>query len=232
MLLLTLLFLGCGGISPNSEHPAITTVQAYIENSSIGQWDKVMPLLSGQALEETKNNIALIKHHEKILSQKTIINWSTDNLAEVYCDVTKNDDRVAYKFYLGNMGGHWKVYKTSLTDFARPALKAGELSSEAKDTVEKYFALTTSDKRKHDTEYLAGRLLRVSLSSKQIQGVQINTPETSQKVVNINSLGISEDYAIVEVLFEDSGIPGTAIVDLIKVNGKWKITSLELSNIN
>lgn len=231
LCILSSTIIGCSNGSPQ-DHPASKAVEAYIDNSSSGQWDKVIPLLSGQALVETKKNLSLVKHKEEILNKKVNVTWSSDKLAEVYADITKNtpagDDRVAYRFQLRLSEGQWKIYKTSLSDFVRPTMKSSDINPEVKAVIEKYFGLSTSAKRNQDSKYLAGRLLRVSLSAKQVQGSQQNAPDTSQKVISINAVGSSEDYAIVEVLFEGAGVPGTAIVDLLKVNDSWKITQLEI----
>lgn len=235
LCILSTAVIGCSKGSPQ-DHPASRAVEAYIDSTSSGQWDKVIPLLSGQALIETKKNISMVKHKEIILSKKVNVTWSSDQLAEVYADVTKNtpagDDRVAYRFYLRLSEGNWKIYKTSLSDFVRPTLKYGDINPEAKEVIEKYLGLSTTEKRNQDSKYLAGRLLRVSLSTKQVQGSQQNAPDTSQKVISIKPVGYSEDYAIVEVLFEGAGVPGTAIVDLIKVNNSWKITQLEIVQVS
>ena len=213
------------------KHPAIEVVEKHIVYSANNQWDKVIPLLSGTALIETKSNIQKVNNTVEVVDKKTKVIFETDNLVKIYADVTFADNRQAYNFYL-NYNNGWKIHKVELTEFIRPKLTSGELPDEVKTTIKEYFALSTSEKRQQDYRFLAGKLLQASQFAKQIKGIELNAPELSQQVISINPVGVSPDYVISEVLFINKGLPGRAIVELIKVNECWRIVNLDITFVH
>ena len=236
-LCLLIIVSGCNDVSPPEYHHAADKVNAYIEYSSINAWDKVVPLLSGQALIEAERNIPRVNNNNETVTNKLLtVTWQNDAAAEVYADVTTNSlngyNRKAYKFYLVKQDADWKIYRSELSDFMRPNLNYGQLPQEVSETIQEYFNLTTTEKRNQDTKYLAGKLLMISLSSKQIQGSQQIASEDAQRILNITPVGVSDDYVIAKVLYEHNGRPATAMIDLINVMGNWKIVQLDIIELN
>ncbi|MFZ5643865.1 MAG: hypothetical protein ACOY46_09775 [Bacillota bacterium] len=230
------LISGCGVGETDTKEP-LHVVEQYLEVSSNLKWEELDGLLSGEALVDTRKNRGKTISQEKVISKKIALRNVTRNLAEVEADVSKQTsygfDREAYKFSLQKQGGSWKIYLCEYGSYQHGDLRQGPLPAGVDNIVREYIEMPSEKRKTEDVKYLAGRLLKASSAYGKLPQSQENT--SIQVVKNITTLGVSLDYAIVqaeyEIQKEDKSIPAAAIVDLVAVDGKWKIAKLSISKI-
>ncbi len=229
---------GAGGL----EKEVLPVVERYLENAVAGNWPEVYGTLSGEALAEARANSTRVKTVEKIVAKSLKAAPVCRDVAEVSADFTVNSgggfDRLAYTFRLKKSGGRWLIYKTTYGHYHHGELKPGELPPGAAGAIKEYFELPLSEKRRNDQEYLAGKLLRESGKAKLLP-VDPNALKKQEKIVtrveSLECLGVTEGYAVAMVGYQ-SVLDGKvhhmeALVDLIDVNGSWKIAGMDISRI-
>ncbi|MCL6612750.1 MAG: hypothetical protein K6T66_14535 [Peptococcaceae bacterium] len=227
---------GAGGL----EKEVFPVVEKHLENAAAGNWPEVYETLSGEALAETKANSGRVEKKEKIVRKSLKAAPVCRDVAEVSADFTVNSggefDRLAYTFRLKKSGGRWLIYKTAYGHYHRGELRPVELPPGAAGVIKEYFELPLSEKRRNDQKYLAGKLLRESGKAKLLP-VDSNTLKEQEKIVtrveSLECLGLTEGYAVALVNYQ-SVVEGKirhmeALVDLIDVNGNWKICGLDIT---
>ncbi|MCL6479958.1 MAG: hypothetical protein K6T65_16445 [Peptococcaceae bacterium] len=241
-----LLAAGCGpGGGPGAgglEKEVFPVVERYLENAAAGNWPEVYETLSGEALAEVRANSGRVKAAEKIVTKSLKAIPVCKDIAEVSADFTKTAggefDRLAYTFRLKKSGGRWLIYKTAYGEYHHGELKPGKLPPGAVETIKGYMELSFSERRNHDQKYLAGKLLRESGKAKLLP-VDSNTLKEQERIVtrveSLECLGLTEGYAVVLVNYQ-SAIDGKirhmeALVELIDVNGSWKIAGMDVTGI-
>ncbi|ABO49500.1 hypothetical protein Dred_0965 [Desulforamulus reducens MI-1] len=234
LLVIAALFTGC---NKESNQDVVGVVNKYIEYSSALQWEQTEQLLTGEALLETRVNKDKVKIPERVLSKKEEVNYLTNEVATVTLDTTKENDRITYKFYLKKVQDNWLIFKVEYGDYLHDSLKPGHLPKSVEAQLMTYIELSKTEKDKRNSQFLAGPLLRASMKQLTLRGAaaggQSEAP-IKEKVKEIKCLGLTKDYAMVEVLSEvtngenDQGYTMTAIYHLIDVNGIWKICRLDV----
>lgn len=240
-----LLLTGCGvsrsGTVPGEiEKEVFPVVEKYLDSAAAGDWKEVFETLSGEALAEAKANAGRVKTKEKIITKSLKATGVCRDIVEVSADFTKSKgegfDRLAYNFRLKKSGDRWLIYKTAYGEYHHGELKPGKLPPGAAETIKKYFELSLSKRRSHDQKYLAGKLLQESRKAKLLP-VDSKTLEDQERIVtrveSLECLGLSEGYAVVLVNYQlviDGKVQHMeALVDLIDVNGSWKICKIDMA---
>lgn len=233
LLFIALLFPGC---SKDSTQDIVEVIDNYLDCSSKLQWEGVEQLLTGEALLETRVNKDKVKNQEEIFYKKVDVRYLTNKIAIGTADVTKNHDRVAYKFHLIKENSHWLIYKVEYGDYLHDELKPGQLPQGVEDQIKTYIELPKAEKDKRNRQFLAGPLLQASMKQLAFQGVagekrEITIAETFKE---IKCLGLSKDYVLVKVESEVSDGGGnknysiSAVYHLVDVNGIWKICRMDV----
>lgn len=231
-----LMLSGCNDAKTGLADPA-RVAETYINASAALKWDVVDGLLCGEALVDARKNRAKVARPEEIIATKTKAIFITGEIAEVKADVSKKTsygaDREAYSFSLQKQGDSWKIYNCEYGDYQHGELKQGPLPAGVDQAVREYIELPAAKKQESAARYLAGRLLKISAA----RGIlpQVPEGEVKQAVKNITCLGAADDYAIVQADYditrEEKIHPATAIIDLVAVEGAWKIVKLNISKI-
>ncbi|MTI80034.1 MAG: hypothetical protein FH758_03975 [Firmicutes bacterium] len=242
VFLLAMLLTGCNNntpLPPKKDNGPINVVNKYIRSSSQGDWDMVLTLLAGEALQQTRANKDQVKNTQQIISTDINTGLQTDNFAIVnsqvistknYGDLTYNDI-ASYKFRLKKNTGQWFIYKVEGQRVKPPLLhNNGAIPRAAKKKLSEYIKLPLVQKREKDYQYLAGQALQDSLEYKG------NTPKEQPKtnVLDIDLLGSSDNYLILKATYsvEIAGykpVTMTAIVDMVDLAGEWKIIRLDIA---
>lgn len=245
-----IIILGCvvlTGCSTNSksgltgiEKEVFPVVERYLENSSAGNWKEVFETLSGEALAETRANSGRVKTAEKIVSKTLKLNPVCQDVAEVSADFTKayggGVDRLAYNFRLKKHEGGWLIYMTTYGEYQHDELKSGQLPLEAATVIKTYIELPYSHKRTDHYKYLSGKLLQDSQKAKLLPvDSKTNKEQENIKTVvkGMECLGLTDGYAIVRVSYDvikdNTTYPMEMLVDVLDVNGAWKICGMEVT---
>lgn len=234
--------VGNGGSTTGGvEKEVFPVVEKYLENAAAGNWKEVYETLSGEALAETKANSGRVKSGEKIISKNLKLSPVCKDIVEVSADFTKSTgsgfDRLAYTFKIKKYGDRWLIYNTTLGDYHHGQLKPGQLPLQSAETIKAYLESSFIEKRASDSKYLAGKLLQDSLKAKLLPADNKTVKDQekiSTKVKNIECLGIADGYAVALVKYETAkggkSYPIEAIVDVIDVNGIWKISKIEIAS--
>jgi len=247
MVCLVLAMAGCssGNIKTGTigiEKEVFPVVESYLENSAAGNWKEVLETLSGEAQAETRSNVSRVKVSEKIVSKTLKLIPVCQDVVEVSADFTKSSgggfNRLAYSFRLKKHEGGWLIYKTSYGDYQHGDFKDGEMPLEAAGIIKKYLELPFYEKRTLDHEYLAGKLLQDSLKSKLLS-LSMDTQSVKQqeniktRVKTMECLGMADGYAVVrvgyDVIKDNTAYPVEMLVDVLDVNGAWKICGMEVT---
>jgi len=245
MLFIFIILTGCGKqeqqkeTGTNSIKPIETVVEHYLENTVENNWQGALQDLTGEALVETTVNKDRVKSKGKIIRKKFNSRLLTDNTAECTADFTQavgsNIDRLAYKYLLIKSENRWKIYKTEWGSYIHSDLKPGQLPAEAESVIRQYVELTVPEKRSRDFVFLAGKLLDDSYKAKMLPQDNGKETKTVEKVKSIECYGVAEDYAVARVNSELTRDGQTyavvSIVDLVNVNGVWKIASQDVAYI-
>ncbi len=247
VLTICLILAGCGSNKPGdvltgSEQEVFPVVEKYLENAAAGNWSEVFATLSGEALAEARANSTRVGPGEKIIARNMKAIPVCKDIVEVSVDFTRKTDngfdRLAYGFRLKKTGHHWKIYKTTPGEYHHGDLKPGELPLKAAETITTYLELPLSQKRNLDHEYLAGRLLRESHRAKLLPvdpGPVKEQEKISARVMAVQCMGISDGYAVALVNYESvrdgRAYPMEALVEVLGVNGTWKICRLDITGI-
>lgn len=236
------MLVGCGSksMATNStdiKKDTFSVVDKYLENASAGNWSEVYTTLSGEALAEAKANTGRAKITEKIVAKNFILSPVGHEIVEVTADITKSSalglDRTAYCFRLKKFDGHWLIYKTTLGQYIHGELIPGQLPPDVSNTVKAYFELPFNEKRVNDHKYLAGMLLQESRKAGQLPVKEQEKFKT--RVASVESMGITSGYvvalAVCDVFKDGKVYKEEIIVDILNVNGAWKICRLDISKL-
>lgn len=242
ILIACLMLVGCGSksVATNStdiEKDVFSVVDKYLENASACNWSEVYTILSGEALAEAKANTGRVKITEKIVAKNFNLSPVGQEIVEVTADITKSSalgfDRSAYCFRLKKFDGHWLIYKTTLGQYIHGELNPGKLPPDIENTVKTYFELPLNEKRANDHKYLAGKLLQESQKASHLPEKEQENFKT--RVASVESMGITSGYvvalAVCDVFKGGKVYKEEIIVDLLNVNGAWKICRLDVSNL-
>lgn len=222
------------------EKEKIQVVGSYLENSAAGNWPEAYKTLAGEALTEAKANAGRVKGGEKIVSAEFKTAEVCEDIADVTADIVKSSgqefDRVAYKFRLIKSGNGWLIYKVSYGDYLHGELEKGPLPAEAAKVIIDYIEMPFTEKREKGRTYFAGKLRAESIKAEALP-VDMKTVKKeagiTTKVIGIQCLGISKNYLVVRADMEVSGegkkAPVSSIIDMVHVNGSWKISSLDIA---
>jgi hypothetical protein len=228
----------------STEHEVSGVVDKYLDNSAAGNWDEVFASLSGEALAEARANSARAKAGDKIVSRNYRIVPVCRDIVEVSADITRTAsvntyyDRNAYVFRLKRTGSNWLVYNASYGQYHHGQLKPGRLPQGAFETIRTYFELPDPEKRARDSEFLTGKLLKDSRAA-GLPG-DFQPAGEAKKIVttvqNVECLGLSDDYGIAQVdckvVRDGRNLTVQVIVDVLNVNGLWKIGRMDVSRVN
>ena len=237
-LLISIVLSGCNQkIIPTDDGPDYA-VKNYIDAASQAKWDTVVPMLSGEALQEMQTGMERVKTTQKVISIQTASEIQTNTFAVIKADViktnnygvTKFNDLSSYEFRLQKTGEHWLIYKVSQKELKPDNLKNGTMPVAAREKLKTYLELPMSEKKEKDYLYLAGPILE--LSQKSNPHVPEMQPKT--KVLEITPLGISEKYLVANALYTvqiEGYRPAVikAIVDMVDLAGEWKIIKLDIA---
>ncbi|WP_449241464.1 hypothetical protein [Desulfoscipio gibsoniae] len=210
-------------------------VTQYIEYSSTMQWKKAQKVLSGEALAQTIKNQDTATNKEKILFTE-LHGTINENLAIVDANVEKTglyDDRQSYTFSLAKIAGEWKIYKVEYKDFTRPILGPYKENVAALGVLSDYLSLTAGKRREMAEKYLAGELLRATLVNRPLYSNQ-QVKELKETVVAINPVGSNDGYVAYQaqvVSRQEKSVTTTLLVDLVDVNGQWKIVNMDVLRV-
>lgn len=223
----------------NLKKEIFAIVDKYLDNAAAGNWAEVFGTLTGEALDGAKANVKSAHAGEKILSRKLALALVSKTLATVTADITKKtaggvDDRAAYTFHLYKTENGWKIYKTEWGEYLHGALNPGQIQEGAAGVIKAYFEIPYSDKKAKESEYLAGRLLHESemagalpTDSKAYAELQ----KTKTTVQSMECLGQTDGFATVKVMCEianeSAKRPAQFLVDVVAVNGTWKISAVD-----
>ncbi|MFZ5652254.1 MAG: hypothetical protein ACOY4I_15590 [Bacillota bacterium] len=247
VLTICLVLSGCGSNKPGNvlagpEQEVFPVVEKYLENAAAGNWSEVFATLSGEALAEARANSTRVGAKEKIIARDMKATPLCKDIVEVSVDFTTKTgnrfDRLAYSFRLQKDGHVWRIYKTTPGEYHYGDLGPGDLPLKAAETIKTYLELPLSQKRALDHEYLAGRLLRESNRVKLLPadpGPVKEQEKISARVRAVQCMGISEGYAVALVNYESvrdgRAYPMEALVEVLEVNGTWKICRLDITGI-
>jgi len=217
-------------------------VEKYLENAAAGNWNEVFATLSGEALAEARANSTRVGAGEKIIARNMKAIPVCKDIVEVSVDFTRKTgngfDRLAYSFRLKKTGHIWRIYKTTTGDYHHGDLRPGNLPLKAAETIKTYLELPLSQKRNLDHEYLAGRLLQESNRAKLLPadpGQVKEQEKISARVKAMQCMGISEGYVVALVIYESirdgRAYPMEVLVEMLDVNGTWKICRLDITGI-
>ncbi len=243
MAIACLVLAGCGragSVPAGIEKEVFPVVEKYLENAAAGNWEKAFETLSGEALAEAEANSPRVKAEEKIVAKTLRASPVCRDIALVEADLTKisgeESDRRAYLFRLKKEGGRWLIYNTSSGEYIHGGLKPGKLPPEAAETVRTYLELPYSEKRNGGQKFLAGRLLD---DHRKAGALPVNPKTVSiqeriaTRVINLECLGVSGDYAVVLAECETSADGRVqrveAVIDLLSAGGKWKICRMNVT---
>jgi len=246
-LTICLILAGCGSNKPGnvltgSEQEVFPVVEKYLENAAAGNWNEVFDTLSGEALAEARANSTRVGAGEKIITRNKKAIPVCKDIIEVSVDFTQKTgngfDRLVYSFRLKKSGHHWRIYKTTPGEYHHGEFRSGELPLKAAETIKTYLELPLSQKRALDHEYLAGRLLQESHRAKLLPvdpGPVKGQEKISARVKAVQCMGISDGYAVALVNYESvrdgRAYPMEALVEVLDVNGTWKICGLDITGI-
>ncbi|RYD01477.1 hypothetical protein N752_29690 [Desulforamulus aquiferis] len=239
ILTFALLTTGCAqkSIVHVGDEPSIA-VKRYIDAASQAEWETVLPMLSGEALQEMQVGKERVKITQKVISVQTNTEIQTDNFAVINAEVLKSNnyldtrfnDLASYEFRLQKSGEHWLIYKVFQKELKPTHLKNGTMPVAARERLKTYLELPVTEKKEKDYLFLAGPILAISQkSSSRLLEIQ---PKT--KVLEITPVGVSEKYLVVKVLYAVQ-IEGykpaviTAMVDMVDLAGEWKIIRLDIA---
>ncbi|MFZ5632270.1 MAG: hypothetical protein ACOY40_05420 [Bacillota bacterium] len=236
---------GCGVVGSGTasiEKEAFPVVEKYLENAAAGNWEKVFETLSGEALTEAKVNAGRVKAAEKIISKSLKATPVCKDIVVVSADFTKSAggecDRLAYNFKLKKTGDRWLIYKTVYGNYHRGQLKPGQLPTEAAEIIKTYLEIPFEKKRNDGSKYLAGELLQESEKAKLLPADTKTVSEKERILTRVKDwecLGVSEGYAVARVNYDllKDGLPRSmeAIIEMVAVNGTWKICEVDISQI-
>jgi hypothetical protein len=212
-------------------------VETYIDASAALRWDLADGVLCGEALVDAGKNRFKITHPEEVVSTKTVVSVITSGIAEVAADVSKKTsygvDREAYRFSLQKQGEGWKIYNCQYGEYQHEELKPGPLPAGVDQVVREYIELPVAQKQESAARYLAGRLLKIAAAQGKLP--QVPEGEVKQAVKNVTCLGAADDYAMVQADYDitrgEKVRPASAIIDLVALEGGWKIVKLGISKI-
>jgi len=210
------------------------TLARYIDYSSTLQWDKARELLTGEALAQTIRNQGIAVEEENIMGVKYNTTLTNDNLATVEADIEKADDRQVYTFHLVKMADNWLIYKVGYKDFTRPVIDKNEGNSKAAEVLSEYLSLNAKQRTDEAQKYLAGNLLRATLTNRPLPQSQ-PVKELNEKMLSITPIGATKELATYQAVLEASVgttiITTTLLVDLVEVNGSWKIVNIDIVKV-
>lgn len=243
IIAICLTMAGCGlNKSGGFEEQVFSVVDKYLHNAAAGNWGEVYDTLSGEALTDARINAGRVKAGEKIISKNLKAAIICTDIVEVSADVTKGAeghfDRQAYKFRLKKTDGRWLIYRSSYGEYLHGELRPGQLPGGAAESVRKYMELPLSQKHAMEQQYLAGRLLadagkaRLLPTDRNVVNAQ---DAVAVSVSEIRCLGVAADYAVALVIY-DSVYGGRehlmeALVDLVNINGAWKLCRMDITKI-
>ena len=245
-LTICLILAGCGSntgdVLTGSEQEVFPVVEKYLENAAAGNWREVFDTLSGEALAEARANSTRVEAKEKIIARNMKAIPICKDIVEVSVDFTRKTgngfDRLAYSFRLKKSGHVWRIYKTTPGEYHHGGLRPGELPLGAVEAIKTYLELPPGQKRNMDHEYLAGRLLQESNRAKLLPadpGQVKEQEKISARVKAVQCMGISEGYVVALVIYESirdgRAYPMEALVEVLDVNGTWKICRLDITGI-
>lgn len=235
-------FTGCRGEPLVEQETELAKIKNVVSNflnaEQNSNFTDMINFLTGEALAEVNTNLNRKQVQRKYLSIKLNEEIITSGLATVYADITAKysapscNDRYALNFYLIQQNDRWLIYKVEPTAIERPLLFAREIPADAKKMLEDYFSMPYELKKYHELDYLAGQALNVS--SQAYHRYRQNPPATTSKnykVQEIESLGYSEEYYIAKVTYSggNNNTTITAVVDMVDVDGKWKIARVDIT---
>jgi hypothetical protein len=221
------------------EKEVYPVVDRYLDNAVARNWPEVYGALTGEALTGAKARAEQVKTNgEKIISREYKVSGTGTGLARVYADFTRSTaegfDRLAYTFDIIKTGDSWLIYKTTWGEYLHDDLVHGQLPADAASTIRRYLEMPYSDKKAMDNVYLAGRLLQESEKSKALP-MDANSYDILQRTVttvkNMECLGVSGDFVVVKatcsVKRDSAEKEASFLIDMVFVQGSWKIASLE-----
>lgn len=233
---------GCGPAGEGVEKDVFSVVEKHLENTAAGSWQEAFEDLAGEALAESRANCGRVRAVEKIISKKLKAHQVCRDVVEVKADITKSAgggfDRQAYRFRLKREGGRWLIYSADPGEYIHPGLRPGQLPPGAGEAVREYIELPFSAKRNLGQYFLAGKILNDHRKAGALP-VDQKTASVQEmiatRVKSLDCLGVSEDYAVVladyEISRDGKVFLAEAVVDVVKVNGKWKISRIDISKI-
>ena len=241
LFLCLLVAAGCSNINNTSglEKDVYPVVETYLENAVAGNWQEVFGTLSGGALAGARANFAQVKSTgEKIVYKKLRATRVSDDIARVSADFTVSSggdfNRIAYIFDLVRNGDGWRIYKMSWGEYLHDDLIPGQLPADATGDIRTYLELPYADKKAKGNIYLTGKLLQDSEKSEALP-VDAKTYGVLQRSVtmvkSLECLGISDNYAVVKaacsVARDGTEKQASFLIDIVLVNGSWKIAGIE-----
>ncbi|MFZ5650856.1 MAG: hypothetical protein ACOY4I_08375 [Bacillota bacterium] len=237
-----LLLTGC---SPGNSNEGLgkevyPVVDRYLECSAAGKWQEVYETLSGEALAEARANSGRVKAEEKILRKSFGLTPVCDGIAEVAADFTVGAggefDRLAYKFRLKRTGDKWLIYKTEYGGYIHGELRPGQLPPGVGDNIRAYIEMPFRDKNSVGQKFLAGKTLQESRKAGLLPvdlKIVKEQEKISVRVKAIRCLGVSDGYTVTLVSYEvtngETVYALEALVDVLDVNGSWKISRLDIT---
>lgn len=132
-LLLVISLLFYIGFHPKSNYgqiahagnPALITVRDYVYLSSLGNWNKALGFLSGEALQDAEINLKRNPEVKSSLELKVLEVISlndSDNFTVVRAHLSRGEDNKTIYYYLRKLGGRWLIYKMSYKDPELPGV--------------------------------------------------------------------------------------------------------------
>lgn len=224
----------------NKDSEVIYVIENYLNNSVSGNWEELDYSLSGEALAEFKVNSDRVQSKGTITDMEFKVDRLTDEFAQVTADVSMQygefHDRIAYDFKLQKTGNGWKIYKMTYGGYLYSKLKEGSDNQKTIDTAKKYMELSFEEKRTTGVNYLAGKLKQQALRSANmpIDESAVNQQAGVQlKVKQVKSLGTAKGYELLSVDYETvidgNTFPKQAILEVLELEGNWKIGNIEIS---
>lgn len=223
----------------NVEKEVFPVVDQYLENSAAGNWKEVYETLSGEALAEARANSGRVKAEEKVITKNFELNPVVPGVVEVTADFTVSVggefDRLSYKFRLKKAGEKWLIYKTEYGQYIHGELRHGQLPPEAADVIGRYIEMPFKEKHFSGQKYLAGKMLQESKRASHLPVDSKSVKEqgnVSVRVKAVECLGLSEGFAMARVSYEviknSTAYPMEVALDVLDVNGSWRICSMDV----
>lgn len=221
-----LVFAGCGRApAPPSDPAPLEAVRQYVLASSSLDWGRAEKLLAGEALASLEANRARAGTRTEVLNQDLSLEaLSPGKLAVVSARVEGRTPRgpgvSAYRFWLLDDGGAWKIFRAEAVP-----LSAGDLSGKAPEAagevVRQYVAAAASGDLKEAAKYLAGEALARATPSPE------KGPAAEISGLSIEALGGSEEtctfLASYRVKTAGKEKEMRLFLHLVLAGGEWKV---------